>query len=398
MSVPEMNLVLSGRVSREDVDTIKRTVAPDATDVELKQFLHLSVKYGLDPMAREIYFSKMGGRPSIIVGRDGYLKVAMADPNFDGLQSYVVKEGDHFEIDVEANKVIHRFGAKRGEILGAWAMARHKRRSPVICFVDFREYRGNTPIWTKYPSAMIQKVAEVFVLRRQFNISGLVAHEEIGMPEEARYGAGPAIDQEPGQPIPVEVQDAAGKTVGQTTATTSPKGYTASDTLSDMKDTNTRFAEHLQKHGSRPEAVVHPADGQAPPADPGVEEPEGGVPGEETFPTNPDPVPPTDAQVKALNKAWDTLGAGQESRTKFLGVHRPWAKWEAAIESLEAEIARRLAEKVRGETMAQVLALSQQKKVSAPGIVRALWPDHKGTLKDLTDKQLAELLRKVQEA
>lgn len=165
--------------SREQVDLIKQTVAKGATDTELKFFLTLASKYGLDPFRKEIWFVKRGGDATIMTSRDGYLKIAMQDPNFDGLQSMVVKEGDEFEYDAENCKVRHKFGTKRGGILGAWAIARHKKRPPVICFVDFNEYKGESPVWKKYPSAMIQKVAEVFVLRRQFNISGLVTGEEL---------------------------------------------------------------------------------------------------------------------------------------------------------------------------------------------------------------------------
>lgn len=53
----------------------------------------------------------------------------------------------------------------------------------MIYFADFQEYveaNKNSPTWKQYPSAMIQKVAEVGALRRQFNLSGVVAAEEVG--------------------------------------------------------------------------------------------------------------------------------------------------------------------------------------------------------------------------
>lgn len=51
---------------------------------------------------------------SFIISRDGYLKAAMRDPDYAGLQSMVVREGDHFEIHPSEGRVVHRFGAKRG--------------------------------------------------------------------------------------------------------------------------------------------------------------------------------------------------------------------------------------------------------------------------------------------
>lgn len=163
---------------------LKSTIVPSsATEDEIKLFVLLCKKYNLDPFTKEIvmvkYQTRDGFRTSFITTRDGYLKIAMQDENFDGIMSAVVREGDEFEIDASKLEVKHRFGTKRGAILGAWAIARHKKRPPVIVFVDFNEYKQNTPVWNQYPSAMIQKVAEVAALRRQFNISGLVAQEEI---------------------------------------------------------------------------------------------------------------------------------------------------------------------------------------------------------------------------
>jgi phage recombination protein Bet len=209
VTVPALH---SQSLSREQIDLVKRTIANGASNDELQMFLHLADKYSLDPFAKEIHFSKMGGRPSFIVARDGYLKIAMLDPGYNGLQSMVVRKGDHFEIDAEGNRVIHKFGTDRGEILGAWAVARHKQRPPVICFVEFSEYKQASPIWTKYPSAMIQKVAEVFVLRRQFTISGLVSQEEI------TYDMAPA-ESHKSLPLPtaeVEVLDAKGEVIDRT--------------------------------------------------------------------------------------------------------------------------------------------------------------------------------------
>lgn len=207
---PEQRQPAWARFTREEIDLIKRTVAQGATDDELKLLLYLAVRYGLDPFAREIWFIRRKRRikgtdkyeyvPTYMVSRDGYLKAAKRDPDFEGLQSFVVREGDHFEVDAENFRVVHRFGAKRGKILGAWAIAYHRRRKPVICFVDFEEYNDpESSVWEKYPSAMIQKVAEVFVLRRQFDIAGLVAREELPEREVGEAVSAHAVPVEVGR-------------------------------------------------------------------------------------------------------------------------------------------------------------------------------------------------------
>ena len=174
----------------EEVDLARRTVAPDATEHELALFLRLCKTYGLDPFRKELVLEKRRRRradgsgydivPVFITTRDAYLKVAQRDPAYAGLQSGVVREGDDFEFDVEACRIRHRFGAARGKIMGAWAVAKHAQRPPFMAYVEFSEYYNPaSETWQKNPSAMIQKVAEVFVLRRQFGITGIVTREEM---------------------------------------------------------------------------------------------------------------------------------------------------------------------------------------------------------------------------
>lgn len=166
--------------SEEQVNLIKNTIAKGASEDELKVFLYLATQYNLDPFKKEIWFTKYGSQTNIMTSRDGYLKYAHTNPEFGGLISFVVHEGDDFEIDAGEYKITHRFGSKRGKIMGAWARCDRKGIRPFISYVSFEEYNQNSPIWRKYPSAMIQKVAEVFVLKRAFGINGLVTKEEIG--------------------------------------------------------------------------------------------------------------------------------------------------------------------------------------------------------------------------
>lgn len=166
--------------TRDQIETIKDTVAKGISDSELQMFLHIANTYGLDPFLKEIFYS--GQMKTIITSRDGYLKVAQRDPEFDGIQSMAVCENDEFSIDMEKNKVNHSFGkGGRGKVIGAWAICYRKGRRPVIAYADYEEYNKKNPIWNTYKSAMCCKVAEVFALKRQFGISGLVTQEEMGV-------------------------------------------------------------------------------------------------------------------------------------------------------------------------------------------------------------------------
>jgi len=164
--------------TKKEVETIKRTVASDANQDELRMFLHIAKSYGLDPFNKEIFFWKIKGKPTIMTSRDGYLKIADRHKEYNGLVSDVVRENDKFIR--KAQGIDHEYGTKRGDIIGAYALVYRKDREyPVYVFAPFKEYFAGTRVWSQYPSAMILKVAESMALKRAFTVSGLVTAEEM---------------------------------------------------------------------------------------------------------------------------------------------------------------------------------------------------------------------------
>lgn len=168
-----------------DKELILRTVAVGATKEELDHFLYLAEQYDLDPLKKEIYFLKHGGKPTIITSRDGYLKCANNNPTFDGIESDVVYEGDrltrrddgsiHIEYGVNHLKYVD------GTLSGAFAnVFRKDRAKSATSFVSLHEYEKENNVWRTYKNAMILKVAEAMALKRAFALSGLVTQEELG--------------------------------------------------------------------------------------------------------------------------------------------------------------------------------------------------------------------------
>jgi phage recombination protein Bet len=198
------NNAVQGYTTPEQIELIKNTVAKGATNDELAMFLTIANKYQLDPFLKEIWFIKRakkvqdnngqwnykrlpsgeidysGAETTIYSSRDGYLKIAQRDPNFDGIASCTVYEKDDFQISPVQGEIKHTFAkGNRGAIIGAYAVVLHKNRKPCVVYVPFLEYNdAKSTTWQKYPSAMIIKVAEVFALKRQFAITGLLAVEE----------------------------------------------------------------------------------------------------------------------------------------------------------------------------------------------------------------------------
>lgn len=201
--------------TQEQIDLIKKTCVPANADPEhIKLFLYYAAKYGLDPLTKEIVLeirtSKHGDKKAVIITtRDGYLKVSMKDPSYNGVNSGVVKEGDVFENDPVNGVLKHTFGEKRGKIIAGWAVAKAKDRDPIIVIADFDEYsnaNNSSLVWRGYPSAMIQKVAEISAMKRQFNITGLVGAEEMATSVEITFDETPEVpvDTETGE-IPGDV-------------------------------------------------------------------------------------------------------------------------------------------------------------------------------------------------
>lgn len=177
------------------MNLIASTVAEGATRAQLHMFLELAAKYDLDPFAKEIWCAvprSKDGAPRtdkvlIMVGRDGFLKIAQRNPDFRGLDGDVVCEKDLFEVERTADDkrlIVHKYGIERGKIIGAYAIVFRANRHPTYYFAPIGEFRPDAPSvysqWSKGPSSMILKCAEAAALRRAFSITGLVAEEEMG--------------------------------------------------------------------------------------------------------------------------------------------------------------------------------------------------------------------------
>jgi phage recombination protein Bet len=187
-----------------ELATLKATVAIGATDEELALFLELANRYQLDPFLKEIWCVcdvKNGKRnhdkPAMIMsGRDGYLAHANRSPLFDGIESAAVHEHDTFRRLADGS-IEHTYGTEdRGKVIGAYALVWRKDRTrPAYFFAPWADYGARNAgsswsPWSKYPTAMIVKVAESMALKRAFSISGLVTQEEMGADHEASVTVG----------------------------------------------------------------------------------------------------------------------------------------------------------------------------------------------------------------
>ena len=158
--------------SKEQVDLIKRTIAIGATDDELSLFLFQAKKTGLDPLKKEIYFIKVGGRVQTITSIDGMRLVADRSGNYEGQTQPVFYDSDGKSYDIWLKKE-PPFACK----VGVW---KKNFKEPLYAVAIFSEYaKGN--LWLKMPSLMIAKVAEALALRKAFpnDMGGIYTRDEM---------------------------------------------------------------------------------------------------------------------------------------------------------------------------------------------------------------------------
>lgn len=179
------------------LNVIKQTVAKGSTDEELYMFLQIASMYDLNPFMKEIWFIKnKDGSIWITTSRDGYRKIASRDANFKDCRSCEVHENDEFEMEMvmgEITNIHHKFKQNdRGAIVGAYAVLITETGDKSATYVSFEEYNQGTPVWRKYPSAMICKVAEVRELKKFAKIDGLQTYEDA--PKEVQEASSEFID------------------------------------------------------------------------------------------------------------------------------------------------------------------------------------------------------------
>jgi phage recombination protein Bet len=162
----------------EMLAALRNTVAPGLTDAEFALFAEIVKSTGLNPVTKEVWAIKAGGRLQLMTGINGFLRIANSHPAYDGMEV-------EYEWDGKA-------------LISATAKVYRKdRRFPSVATAYMAEYSKPTPIWKQMPSVMLSKCAKSLAIREAFiqELGGLYTAEE--MPSE--YGhhhakAAPSIE------------------------------------------------------------------------------------------------------------------------------------------------------------------------------------------------------------
>lgn len=162
-------------MTNDQVELIKRTIASGATDNELKLFLYQCERTGLDPLSKQIYSIKRGGRMTTQIGIDGARLIAQRTGRYAGQDGPYWCGDDGIWVDVW----LHGKTAPRAAKVNVYLMG-VDRGTPGVAHWD--EYaQPNGEMWKKMPALMLAKCAEMLALRKAFpqELSGLYTSEEM---------------------------------------------------------------------------------------------------------------------------------------------------------------------------------------------------------------------------
>lgn len=146
----------------EMLNALRNSIAPGLTDPEFQLFAEIVRSTGLNPITKEVWAIKAGGRLQLMTGINGFLRIANSHPQFDGM-----------EVEYEWQD---------GKLIAATAKVYRKdRRFPSVATAYMAEYKKSTPIWQQMPSVMLSKCAKSLALREAFiqELGGLYTAEEM---------------------------------------------------------------------------------------------------------------------------------------------------------------------------------------------------------------------------
>lgn len=161
--------------TNEQVELVRKQIAPNASSDELKLFLYQCQRTGLDPLTRQIYCIHRGGKMTIQTSIDGFRVIAERSGEYAGQDEPVFTEENGKIICCKVT--VYKFSA-------------NGTRYPAAVGVAYwDEYAQTSPMWQKFKHTMLAKCAEALALRKAFpqDLSGIYTSDEMeqaGTPEE----------------------------------------------------------------------------------------------------------------------------------------------------------------------------------------------------------------------
>lgn len=166
--------------SNDQIELIKKQIAPKATNDELQLFLYQAKRTGLDPLTRQIYCihrydKNVGQKMTVQTSIDGFRVIAERSGDYGGQD-----EPEFLEVDGKVTCCKVRVYKFRGDI-------RYQASVGVAYWDEYAPVPGQDYMWKKMPHTMLSKVAEALGLRKAYpqDLSGLYTNDEMAQADKS---------------------------------------------------------------------------------------------------------------------------------------------------------------------------------------------------------------------
>jgi len=188
----------NGELMQKDIDTLSKAgiIPANTPPDQIMVFAKICKERGLSPFSKEIYLVQYGGKYNIIVGINGFRRLAADtkeyagcddakfDTKSDGTYKTASELASENKLPISCTVTVHR-------MVGG-------QRVPFAHTALFKEFSSGQQKWASMPFQMIEKVAEAFALRKGFSdrLTGLNIEEERTAIED---GQAIVLPTQPGQ-------------------------------------------------------------------------------------------------------------------------------------------------------------------------------------------------------
>lgn len=151
----EIKNVLSGMII-----SAKAQHGAVATDAELTVVSGICAQYDLNPLTREAHAFISGGKLSVVIGIDGWIKICNRQPSFNGIE---------YEYEFDGK-----------ELLSVTTKIHIKGRDFPVCVTEWMDecYQPKSPAWQKFKKRMLRNKSTGQAVRIAFGVTEVIDDDE----------------------------------------------------------------------------------------------------------------------------------------------------------------------------------------------------------------------------
>ena len=158
------------------VETVKSLLCKEATDGEVRLFVEICKRTGLNPFLKEAYLVKPGSSSAyMVVSKSAYMKMTRVQKDFKFINAGIIIQNEEGKIEEREGS----FYLESEKLLGGWANVQTEN-GDFVSKIAMHEYNTGKSTWSKMPATMIRKVAIVHAIREAYpDMANMYIEEEM---------------------------------------------------------------------------------------------------------------------------------------------------------------------------------------------------------------------------